>query len=303
MPERDNIRAALEWAVENKEVTLGLRLASALENFWMTTDPAEGAHWVEALLARGEVDPRLRGLALRCLGNSAAITADRPRALELYTESLDEFRKTGDELHVAVGLHRLGVALTAAGRPEEAAELVDEALDYFQRSGLAKGEAQCYSFFAFRAQSAGKPDEALAYLDRCVELCRETGFTWWEIQTLVNQALILFSLGRPDDAGRCARESLEIARRIDDRAGIFGAITLLARAAVEVGDQQLGGRLLGALEAEDERAPAAIWRADRAELLEPVIARAGDDFEVGRAQGRSLSFGDAVQLALEDAVA
>src|SRR4051794_7816875 len=211
VPERDNIRAALEWALDSEEVTLGLRLASALENLWMTTDPAEGAHWVEALLARGEVDRRLHALALRCLGNSAAITDDRPRALELYTESLDEFRKTGDELHVAVGLHRLGATLAAAGRPEEGAELVDEALHYFQHSGFAKGEAQCYSFFAFRAQVAGKPDDALAYLDRCVELCRKTGFTWWEIHTLGDQAVILFGLGRLEEAGRCARESLEVA--------------------------------------------------------------------------------------------
>ncbi len=303
VPERGNVRAALEWAVESGEVELGLRLAGALENFWMTTDPAEGTHWVEALLARGEVEPWLHGLALRCLGNSAAITGDRLRAVELYSQSLDDFRKSGDELRVAVGLHRLGINLAAVGKPDEGAALVDEALDYFERRGFLKGEAQCYSFFASRAEAAGAHEEALAHLERCVELCRETGFAWWEIHTLVSQALLLFKLRRLDDAVRCARESLEVARRIDDRVGIFSAIGLISRAAVEAGDQQLAGRLLGALEAENERAPVAVWENDRSWLVEPILERAGNDFEVGRTQGRKLSFEDAVQFAREAAVA
>ena len=50
IPERDNLRAALAWALETGESELGLELVLALENFWATTAPQEGVDWVVALL-------------------------------------------------------------------------------------------------------------------------------------------------------------------------------------------------------------------------------------------------------------
>ena len=48
-PELDNIRVALAWAV-NRDAVQGLRLATALEAFWVVRDPTEGAAWLERLL-------------------------------------------------------------------------------------------------------------------------------------------------------------------------------------------------------------------------------------------------------------
>ncbi len=299
IPERNNIRAALDRAVGTSEVEAGLRLACALENFWMTSDPVEGGHWVEALLARGEVSSTwLHALALRCLGNSAAVSNSAASAVELYRESLAEFRQCGDELRVAVGCHRLGVNLVQAGHEEEGRALVEESLDYFRRVGFAKGEAQCLSFLAWLAQAAGADEDALAYYERSIALCHETGFSWWEIHTRVSQASLLFELGRTAHAARSSREALELARRIDDRIGMVHGVALVARATVDAGDERLAGRLLGAIESEAERAPVAGWEADRAELVQPILDRAGAAFEVGRAEGRDESLERAVEEAL-----
>ena len=53
IPERDNLRAALGWAVESGERELGLELVVALENYWATSLPAEGHEWVSAFLRGG----------------------------------------------------------------------------------------------------------------------------------------------------------------------------------------------------------------------------------------------------------
>jgi short-subunit dehydrogenase len=64
LPERDNIRAAIEWSTEN-DVELGLRLTLALENFWVTHDANEGRRRFRALLERaGDLDVLVNNAAL-----------------------------------------------------------------------------------------------------------------------------------------------------------------------------------------------------------------------------------------------
>jgi hypothetical protein len=74
IPEHNNVRAALEWTTATRRGELGLSLAVALENFWVTTDPVEGRRWIEGLLPDGPSPPAtIHALALRCLGNCATM--------------------------------------------------------------------------------------------------------------------------------------------------------------------------------------------------------------------------------------
>ena len=70
--EHDNMRAALSWAAETADQTLGLELVVALENYWATASPEEGLEWAVTLLAgadrAGGVDPGLVARALRVQG-------------------------------------------------------------------------------------------------------------------------------------------------------------------------------------------------------------------------------------------
>jgi predicted ATPase len=298
IPERNNIRAALEWTFAAGKAELGLRLAVALENFWVTSDPLEGRRWLERLLASAPgVSPWLHAFAVRCLGNCAAITGDRERAIELYEQSLAEFRECDDELKVAVGLHRLATNL-AVGEDERARPLNDESLEFFRRIGFKKGEAQSYGALGHMELRAGALESAVELFERSIALCRETGFSWWEIHMLLVRAEVLFDLERPGEAVRSAAEALEVARRIGDRLGTIEALALLSRAAVERGDEALAGRLWGAIEADVLRAPMPGWEGERHEMEAPILARAGAAFELALPEGHMLSLEDAAELAV-----
>lgn len=83
-----------------------------------------------------------------------------------------------------------------------------------------------------------------------------------------------------------------------DRTGTVWGLALHARIAVARGDVERAGRLWGAVEAEEARAPLSGWSRYRDEYASPVLARAGPELDRGRAQGRSLSLDEAVEYAL-----
>ncbi|MDX6368601.1 MAG: hypothetical protein QOG93_103, partial [Gaiellaceae bacterium] len=298
IPEHNNIRAALEWTTATQRGELGLRLAIALENFWVTNDPLEGARWIEGLLPSGPPPPStIHALALRCLGNCATIAGTGDGEL-LYEQSLAEFRELGDELRTAIGLHRVAVRALMRGDDDRARQLADESLAGHRRTGFRKGEGSIVSLLGDLARRAGEPERALGLYERSGEVARESGFTWWEKHTLISQALAYFALGRPENAAERLRSALELARQMGDRVGNVDALALLARAAVERDEPTQAGWLWGAVEAESERGSIAGWDP-QSRYFEPVRDLFGDSaFEAGRAAGLKAELDEAVAAAL-----
>ena len=66
--ERDNFRGALAWALDMREASLGLRLASSLWEFWWVRGHlAEGRGWLDEAIAKGRTaPPELRARAPAC---------------------------------------------------------------------------------------------------------------------------------------------------------------------------------------------------------------------------------------------
>ncbi|HEX2088337.1 MAG TPA: adenylate/guanylate cyclase domain-containing protein, partial [Actinomycetota bacterium] len=106
LPEEHNLRAAIGWAVGN-DVELALRLLVALENFWVTHDPSEGARWFETALVRADdVDIRLKASAFRDYGGTVDMAGDTEKAATLYETSRRLFEQVGDESGTATGIFR-----------------------------------------------------------------------------------------------------------------------------------------------------------------------------------------------------
>ena len=89
--EHDNMRAALSWALERKEVEVALRLGGALWWFWSVRGyHSEGRRWLEEALAiDGRVSPESRAMALAGVGELASDQGDLDRAKEACEEGLE----------------------------------------------------------------------------------------------------------------------------------------------------------------------------------------------------------------------
>ena len=89
---------------------LGLRLAVALDHYWVAADPFEGARWCAALL-EASVPPGLRARALRTYGGLLFIVGEFERGEQtLAEESLAQCRLLGDDAGAAHALARMPMA-------------------------------------------------------------------------------------------------------------------------------------------------------------------------------------------------
>jgi len=161
------------------------------------------------------------------------------------------------------------------------------------------GRAQTVGTLGAISRDEGDESSALELVRENAVLAREAGVPWWESGALAELAYLFLNAGRLDEGEAHARESLEIADRLRDRAGRVFGVGLLAVAAAERGMKERAALLWGAVEDEDAFAPLGGWRRHRETCRERVLQVATPAFDRNRVAGGALTLDDAVAIALE----
>ncbi len=259
----------------------------------------------EELVQRVEEMPAdLEALATRCRANFAVFTGDGERGIQLYEESLDQYRRLGDEHGQAVVELRLAGNLVRYGQPERARAIAASALVRSRESGFRINEAMIRGWQGERELETGNTRRGLEMMQEALELAHEAGFRWMEANLLNALAGRLLELGGLDDAERHACSALAVARDMGDRRHGVQALAILAAVAAGRGDSSRAGRLWGAVEAEELRGPLgsrprmAAWDEERAKFHALAHAALDAAFERALTEGRRLSLDDAVAYAL-----
>ena len=298
LPHRDNIRAALEYALE-VQPELALRAAAALDGFWVVTSPLEGMHWLDAALARAPDAPlELRAPALRAFGGSANPAGRDDLAERAYAEALDAFRALGDEGAATILLLRLGYAALYRGDLERAHALAQESLDGFRATANQFGESQSLSLLGEVACARGAVHEGMASMETGASLAGEVGFTWWRAGMLGKLSDRALEQGEPERAERYAVEALALSRDLGDRLRVVRGLARLAVIAATGGDVHRAGRLWGAVNAEEARGAVGAWENERDGFAKRLLARGGPEFERAREEGLLVALDDATSEAL-----
>jgi ABC-type Fe3+ transport system permease subunit len=98
-----NLRAALNWSLEQGEAETAQRLAGGLWFFWyLQGHLSEGRRWLERALALpGVVPAAVRATALQGVGALVGAQGDYPQGRGLWEGSLTLYREIGDTAQVA----------------------------------------------------------------------------------------------------------------------------------------------------------------------------------------------------------
>ena len=211
--DHDNLRAALRWTLEQKEVQMGLLLAGELGcGFWMACNhEREGRRWLEQVLAQPGAEARTlaRTKALRGLGLLAQAQGDFPEAQRMLKESVSISRELGaaGTFDLAGALQILANVALLQGNLDDTRELAEESLRLFQELGVAWGAGLALHHLGRSILELGDPAAARPLLEESVKLIRVAEDR--STLALPMDALGLVALQQGDYAG--ARTSFEEA--------------------------------------------------------------------------------------------
>jgi tetratricopeptide (TPR) repeat protein len=230
--ERDNLRAALSWSLEQGQrwgererlaaATTALRLAGALPQYWARRGHlGEGRRWLaRALMVAGEAPAADRARALHGAGILAYHQIDFAAAHALIAQSLALYRQLADERGIAEAQKNLGETALRQGDYVAARKLLEASLHRYEGQGDKQGLAAlqyCLGELAFRQ---GDYAAAIARREASLALNREVGNTMGIANALAELALLLDEQGEAGPQAALLEESLALYREVGTKSGV-----------------------------------------------------------------------------------
>ena len=223
--EHDNMRAALSWASERKEVEVALRLGGALGWFWSVRGyQSEGRRWLEEALAiDGRVPPEERAMALAGVGWLALQQGDLDRAKEACEEGLqllaNEAREEAREAMLNL-LSCLGWVALEREEHRQAQQLFEESLALSREMSDTWWLASSLSRMALVFHSLGHSDKATELYEQSMDLFREQGDKNSLAECLINLAMLVYSQGDLGRAAQLTEEAVALQHELGTRGGV-----------------------------------------------------------------------------------
>jgi predicted ATPase len=286
--DHDNLRVALEWALESGRTApggdeLALRLSGALRWFWrMRGHFHEGRRWLTRCLQQGP-QGRTAAEATAVLGKSLLTNAlgDLGAACLLAEESAAICRELGDQLGLAEALTLIGFTLVWQGEATLGQARLEEALAIWRKAGDRWGEAHAlYRLGSSLADYAGDP-RGRAMLEESAVILEDLGEKYTLTSVLISLGIVDVESGDYAAARAGFEHGLAMAREIEHPWGMADALTNLGCVYRTLGQYSTAqSHLENALHVYQKQG-GSIWEADvQCALAENAISQG--DFSTAR---------------------
>jgi predicted ATPase/DNA-binding SARP family transcriptional activator len=232
--EHDNLRAALEWSLEDAP-DQALRLAGTLAHFWEARSHLEEGRrrLAEALERAGRWRRSPIGAAaLDGAGVLVLHQGDYAAAHALYGESLEIRRQLGDQRGMARSLGHLGRLALDQGELSTARALLEESLAIERKLDGRGGLATTLADLAFVAYHQGEFEAARALLEESLAIARERGAHAHIATALAGLAEIACRQEEYALARSFGEEALALRRALGDRCGVAECLGVLGNIAI-----------------------------------------------------------------------
>jgi predicted ATPase/DNA-binding SARP family transcriptional activator len=228
--ERDNIRAALQWA-DQTDVEAGLILSSSLYLFWCSFDFREGKDWLNRFLQKPE-SSRYAMARADALCMYGAILVDLQQLEELFAtaqECLDLYRAVGDGRGEVDGLLLL---VSVSSNPTERTELIQQALHLAQLLGDEQRQVEALWKLGWYDSGQSK----FIFWEQAIVLARRLGNWRGLAGGLATAAGFLILNGNFESAEKYLEESERLYRQLNIYPPPAGLLTAYGQLASVHGD-------------------------------------------------------------------
>lgn len=226
--EHENIRSALEWALDG-DIEAELRLASALLWFWhIRGHMNEGVEWLERALSIEAIDqgsqprtPRrakIRGKALNASGSLMVMNQEPARASIRLEESLALFKELGPAGKRGMAYALLRSALLPSAR-DRTKEMLLQSLAWFREIGDKFGVTETLLQLSGLVQNED-PQRAVSMVEEKLALSRQLGDQDGIAAALSSLADLAVARDDYEQAIRLYAESLVEARTVKNLSSI-----------------------------------------------------------------------------------
>nr|HET6903126.1 tetratricopeptide repeat protein [Ktedonobacteraceae bacterium] len=242
--EQENLRAALQWALDcQKEATengieTAVRLGWALWRFWSVRGRLhEGRTFLERVLVVSEKsEASLRAKALSATALLASYQGDYVRAEQLCGEALTLFQQLADQKGI---VHVLAVQIGVALHHRQSAHilaLAGESLALLRKDGDPWWTAYFLIVLARAASFRHEYARATQLFEESLALLRTLGYAGDVAWPLLYLAHDLIIQGEHTRARPLLEEGLALCRKANSKGGLAYALSLLGQVALEQGD-------------------------------------------------------------------
>jgi predicted ATPase/class 3 adenylate cyclase len=251
--EHDNLREALEWALEQvrdeqaaERREIGLRLSAALKGFWMILGHyREARSFLERALALSEgTRTSLRARVLRAIASVADCQGDIDRIEVVAKLSLALSRELEDTCGIAESLGSLAAAAWLRGKIVEAISLHEEQVRLLRQVGEPGEVAEALFPLAEHVSTHGEYARGQALFEEALQLFRQAGNELWVGGTLVHSASwIWFTLGNLETMHQRFQEGQARITKVGDRAWGAECVWVAALLALSEGEPERASSL------------------------------------------------------------
>jgi predicted ATPase/DNA-binding XRE family transcriptional regulator len=304
--ETANLRAAMSWSLDNEAETAA-RLGWALRPYWwLRGSHDEGRRWMEEVLTH-ELPPSLRGRAANVAAAMAYMQGDFEAAERYCAQSLEMALQSGDALLEGYSWMGLGLVALSGEDFEAAVSCMEKALPLLQRSEELTSISATHVWLGTALLARNDEERAVSMFEEGLALARRMGDRSAAYIALYNLAQLSLARRDYDGAATIFEEGITLSEQMRDQANLAYFLEGLAVVAGKREEAERSARLSGAAEGLLEAVGAAVYnyyQPDRSLYQRTVSAtrsRLGEEaFEEARAEGRSMTFEQAVAYALEE---
>jgi non-specific serine/threonine protein kinase len=304
---RDNLHAALQWALETQQTQAALQMARSLHWFFFVRgDHSEGRQWLGRVVAMPDAPlyPEDYAEALAQIAHHTWLQMGPKEARPYVEQALAVAREHGDKWNTANALYILGLVLAHERDYAKAQVTSEESMALFRELDDKWRYAHamlCLAQVPFLQEDYAT---ALTLHQQALELFRKVGDRYFQSVALRLIGYIQVTQGDWSPGQAAIREALTLAQQLDSKWEIAqGLFWGFAYAAQVTGNPARAVRLFWA--ARNFFDSISAWQEvddpefeDRLATCRAVLSES--EFAEAVAQGRAMTMEQAIAYALEN---